>query len=113
MARQQQDEVDLPALWRARQKIQEIIQAGLERKKMTRRRIARYLTNGKPTRDWAASHEPEVEIVDPEEEQQLPPAPAPNGAALFTLDQKPKPGWEIVERGLAGSDHKEKTETDQ
>jgi hypothetical protein len=50
MTRQQEDEADLPALWRARQKIQGIIQAGLERKKMTHRKIARYLTAGKPAR---------------------------------------------------------------
>ena len=82
---------------------------------MTHRRIARYLTNGKPNRDWAASNEPKVEIIDSdfielEEKKQLPPAPPPNGAALFTLDQTPKPGWEIVERGLADPDQKEKTE---
>ncbi len=110
MARQHEDETDLPALWRARQKIQEIIQAGLERKKMTHRKIARYLTNGKPTRDLVAPDALEVEIIDgdfteQEVTKQLP-SPPPNDVPLFTLDQKPKEGWEIVERGLGGSDKK-------
>jgi putative transposase len=114
VARQHEDEADLPALWRAKQRIQEIIQAGLERKKMTHRKIARYLTNGKPTRDLVASDTPEVQIIDgdftkQEETKQL---PSPNGAPLFTLDQKSKEGWEIVERGLAGSNQKGKKETE-
>jgi len=95
MARQHEDEADLPALWRARQKIQEIIQAGLERKKTAHRKIARYLTSGKPTRDWTIPDEPDVQIIDgnytkPEEMKQL---PSPNGVPLFNLNQKPKEGW--------------------
>jgi putative transposase len=117
VARQHEDEADLPALWRARQKIQEIIQAGLERKKMTHRKIARYLTSGKPTRELVASDGPKVEIIEAElveqkAAKQLPPPP-PSGATLFTLDQKSKEGWEIVERGLAESDQKVRKEADQ
>lgn len=114
MARQYEDEADLPALWRARQKIQEIVQAGLERKKTAHRKITRYLTNGKPTRDLAAPDESKVQIIDGDytrqEETKPLPTPPPNDTTLFTLDQKPKEGWEIVERGLTGSDQKEKTE---
>jgi len=117
MARQQEDEVDLPALWRARQKIQDIIQAGLERKKMTHRKIARYLTTGKPTRELAAPDEPEVEIIDAEfteaEVTKQLPSSHPDGAPLFTIDQKPKEGWEIVEQGLTDADRKVKQEVNQ
>jgi putative transposase len=109
-ARQHEEEADAPALWRAKQRIQDIIQAGLERKKITHRKIARYLTNGKPTRDLAAPDEPDVQIIDgdvteQEATKQLP-SPPPNGAPLFSLNQKPKEGWEIVEGGLANSDQK-------
>jgi putative transposase len=51
VARSEYDAVDLVALGRAKRKIQEIVEAGRSRKRLsTRKRIARWEASGKPTR---------------------------------------------------------------
>jgi hypothetical protein len=52
---EEQDQVDLVALGKAKRKIQQIVDAGRQRKRQSSRsRIARWDTAGKPTRQGAA-----------------------------------------------------------
>jgi putative transposase len=57
-ARSEYDAVDLVALGRAKRKIQEIVEAGRSRKRLsTRKRIARWEASGKPTRQMESEQE--------------------------------------------------------
>lgn len=105
VARNFQDKVDLPGLWQARQKIQEIINQGLDRKKLaTRSKVARYTTAGRATRDLETGARAEPEVIEvtpaPAEPAKPLPAPAPEEGSLFSLSRKPKEGWEIEEGAL-------------
>lgn len=83
-----QDQVDLVALGHAKRKIQQIVDAGRQRKhQSTRTRIARWDTAGKPTRQAA---------IDPESRSQTPVVISPGSAAatpvLLSGDEEQ---WEI------------------
>ncbi|OQA22613.1 MAG: Transposon Tn7 transposition protein TnsB [Chloroflexi bacterium ADurb.Bin360] len=86
------DSVDLVALGRAKRKIQEIVDAGRDRKRLhTRSRIARWETGGKPTRE-----------MDPEEGDASPGEPVVPSAEDFPSETSPlatidldEEGWEI------------------
>jgi putative transposase len=57
-ARSEYDTVDLVALGRAKRKIQEIVETGRSRKRLsTRKRIARWESSGKPTRQMESEQE--------------------------------------------------------
>ena len=82
-----QDRVDLEALGRAKRKIQQIVDAGRQRKRQsTRSRIARWDTAGKPSRQAATEQETDdkapLVVADP--------APAP--LLLLSGDEN---NWEI------------------
>ncbi|MBN1220302.1 MAG: transposase [Anaerolineae bacterium] len=112
VARQNQDKVDLAELWRARQRIQEIVQAGLERKGKIHRKIARYKLAGKPTRELLSPKATGVEIVETEvvEQESVKQLPPPENIPLFSLNQKRAEGWEIVKGGLLTHDDNRKEE---
>jgi hypothetical protein len=58
VARSEYDAVDLVALGRAKRKIQEIVEAGRSRKRLsTRKHIARWEASGKPTRQMESEQE--------------------------------------------------------
>ncbi len=83
-----QDKVDLVALGQAKRKIQQIVDAGRQRKRQsTRTRIARWDTAGKPTRQAA---------IDPESGSQTPVVIPPGSvAATPVLLSGDEEQWEI------------------
>jgi len=90
-ARTEFDSVDLVALGRAKRKIQEIVEAGRQRKQTgTRARVARWETAGKPTR------EVKMEAHTDEESRMLPSDPLTWEAIdLPSMEELAKEGWEV------------------
>jgi putative transposase len=94
----EQDRVDMAALGQAKRKIQQIVEAGRQRKRQqTRTRIARWDTAGKPTRAAALGPAPKPEQVF------LPAAAASTAAAGHESDSptaapvaSPEAGWELT-----------------
>ncbi|MGB5049827.1 MAG: Mu transposase C-terminal domain-containing protein, partial [Caldilineaceae bacterium] len=90
--------VDLVALGQAKRKIQEIVQAGKDRKRLaTRSHIARWETGGKPTRDLEFTSEtgdPMPESIPTQEEKTLPSAPSSMDVAL-DMDELRDAGWGV------------------
>lgn len=92
-AREEYNSVDLVALGRAKRRIQEIVEAGRDRKRMgTRARIARWESSGKPTRQ--TNEEAEVDdvnlLIDEKASQALLPA-----EVQLDLDALDAEGWAI------------------
>jgi putative transposase len=88
-----QDRVDLEALGKAKRKIQQIVDAGRQRKRQaTRSRIARWDTAGKPARQAAAELEtegksPRTAITEP--------VPVPCASTSLVLLSEDEDHWEI------------------
>jgi len=90
---QEQDQVDLVALGKAKRKIQQIVDAGRQRKRQsTRTRIARWDTAGKPTRQAAV--ELEVGCNEPVKNNILP-APTAFASAPPAPLSADENNWEI------------------
>jgi putative transposase len=92
---QEQDRVDLVALGNAKRKIQQIVEAGRQRKRQgTRSRIARWDTAGKPTRQ--AALEPGGSMAsDPTVKEQALTGSKPRLAAFQADLSTEEAGWEI------------------
>jgi hypothetical protein len=91
---EEQDQVDLVALGKAKRKIQQIVDAGRQRKRQsTRSRIARWDTAGKPTRQEAA----ELRAGDnvPATTTTKDPAPTISASASPILLPTDEDDWEI------------------
>jgi putative transposase len=94
----EQDHVDIVALGRAKRKIQQIVEAGRERKRQgTRVRMARWNTAGKPTRQQTA----ESRSVDAADDPTL---TTSADAAPLQLPAPDDAGWEIAYTLLGDAD---------
>ncbi len=98
----EQDKVDIVALGRAKRKIQEIVEAGRQRKRQrTRSRIARWDTAGKPTRqvveETQANEAPGGSPMAVTEEPVTANAPCAATAdqVWLSTDESPHTDWEI------------------
>ena len=94
---EEQDQVDLVALGKARRKIQQLVEAGRKRKhQATRSRLARWDTSGKPSRQLNEGAAPSAEPPQPGGEPTRPgepqnqPAPRLPGPSL-----EEEEGWEV------------------
>jgi putative transposase len=88
-----QDRVDLEALGKAKRKIQQIVDAGRQRKhQATRSRIARWDTAGKPARQAAAELETEGKSPRPAITE---PVPVPCASTSLALLSEDEDHWEI------------------
>jgi len=96
-ARDEYSSVDLAALGRAKRRIQEIVEAGKSRKRLsTRSRIARWETSGKPTRQMEPK--PGVDesidgaraLIDEETSNALPPM-----TVELDLEELEEEGWDV------------------
>ncbi|HSN76265.1 MAG TPA: hypothetical protein VL334_14410, partial [Anaerolineae bacterium] len=90
----EQDRVDVAALGQAKRKIQQVVEAGRQRKRQhTRTRIARWDTAGKPTRQ-AALPAPAA-TAEPSSVSAPASLPAPPMTTALTLLANPEADWEL------------------
>jgi len=104
-ARDEYGSVDLVALGRAKRKIQEIVEAGKRRKRVSSRsRVARWDTAGKPSREIADGSgsktdegSEDVPVLESISSAQHSSEPAgPGWSDLLAVDGAPDDGWEIT-----------------
>jgi putative transposase len=108
---EEQDQVDLVALGKAKRKIQHIVDAGRQRKRQnTRARIARWDTAGKPTRQTAAELEPgdKTSVTNTEEPETT--DTKLSASASLVLHSADEDNWEI---GYAPFRHADTLATDE
>lgn len=94
----EQDRVDVAALGQAKRKIQQVVEAGRQRKRQhTRTRIARWDTAGKPTRQVTLAPTPQANQADLAPAAPSPAAGAPESAGALTVAApSPESGWELT-----------------
>jgi len=94
----EQDRVDMAALGQAKRKIQQIVEAGRQRKRQhTRTRIARWDTAGKPTRQAAPVATPKTDkTVPPAAATSTTPGAPERGSATTAPVASQESDWELT-----------------